>query len=296
MAYSDLVYRPPREDYLSPVNPNDSRFIRPPREDYLSPVNPNDSRFIRPPGESFLPENPGSGLGVSSNDPAMETLRGIGRALDDAERQREIDAIVTKYSTRSGARTPRLDPRPVRPRGENPDGSVTIDGKKYFKNEFQQDKKEFQQDKKEFQQDAKGGETAAAPVVEPPSLFDNPPLSSSDAPFPKAWGDEDDAHVSSLVYEATLPSSMVNPVDAMGEDGWRKMVLSDIEHGGADALAEFRFSWDAAMSPARKAKMLSDVAFDREMTSIVEAAANDVKPLVDPDEYAEQVRTRRARR
>ena len=44
MAYSDMVYRPPREDYLSPVNPNDSRFIRPPREDYLSPVNPNDSR------------------------------------------------------------------------------------------------------------------------------------------------------------------------------------------------------------------------------------------------------------
>lgn len=128
------------------------------------------------------------------------------------------------------------------------------------------------------------------------SLFDNPPLSSSDAPFPKAWGDEDDAHVSSLVYEATLPSSMVNPVDAMGEDGWRKMVLSDIEHGGADALAEFRFSWDAAMSPARKAKMLSDVAFDREMTSIIEAAANDVKPLVDPDEYAEEIRTRRARR
>ena len=282
MAYSDLVYRPPREDYLSPVNPNDSRFIRPPREDYLSPVNPNDSRFIRPPGESFLPENPGSDLGVSSSDPVMETLRDMGRALDDEDRQREIDAIVTKYSARSGAGTPRLDPRPVRPRGENPDGSVTIDGKKYFK--------------KEFQQDAKGGETAVAPVVEPPSLFDNPPLSSSDAPFPKAWGDEDDAHVSSLVYEATLPSSMVNPVDAMGEDGWRKMVLSDIEHGGADALAEFRFSWDAAMSPARKAKMLSDVAFDREMTAIIEAAADDVKPLVDPDEYAEQVRTRRARR
>ena len=32
------------------------------------------------------------------------------------------------------------------------------------------------------------------------------------------------------------------------------------------------------------------------MTAIVEAAANDGKPLVDPDEYAEQVRTRRARR
>ena len=282
MAYSDLVYRPPREDYLSPVNPNDSRFIRPPREGYLFPVNPNDSRFIRPPGESFLPENSGSDLGVSSSDPVMETLRGMGRALDDADRQREIDAIVTKYSAMSGAGTPRLDPRPVRPRGENPDGSVTIDGKKYFK--------------KEFQQDAKGGKTAVAPVVEPPSLFDNPPLSSSDAPFPKAWGDEDDAHVSSLVYEATLPSSMVNPVDAMGEDGWRKMVLSDIEHGGADALAEFRFGWDAAMSPARKAKMLSDVAFDREMTAIVEAAADDVKPLVDPDEYAEEIRTRRARR
>ena len=287
MAYSDMVYRPPREG--GALMAYSDMVYRPPREDYLSPVNPNDSRFIRPPRESFLPENPGSDLGVSSNDPVMETLRGIGRALDDADRQREIDAIVTKYSTRSGAGTPRLDPRPVRPRGENPDGSVMIDGKKYFK-------KEFQQDKKGFRQDAKGGETAAAPVVEPPSLFDNPPLSSSDAPFPKAWGDEDDAHVSSLVYEATLPSSMVNPVDAMGEDGWRKMVLSDIEHGGADALAEFRFSWDAAMSPARKAKMLSDVAFDREMTAIVEAAANDVKPLVDPDEYAEEIRTRRARR
>lgn len=135
-------------------------------------------------------------------------------------------------------------------------------------------------------------------MVEPVniSLFDNPPLSSSDAPFPKAWGDEDDAHVSSLVYEATLPSSMVNPVDAIGEDGWKKMVLSDIEHGGADALAGFRFDWDTTMSPARKAKMLSDVAFDREMSALAEAAANDVKPLVDPDEYAEQVRMRRARR
>lgn len=128
------------------------------------------------------------------------------------------------------------------------------------------------------------------------SLFDNPPISSSDAPFPKAWSDEDDAHVSSLVYEATLPASMVNPVDAVGEDGWRKMVLSDIEHGGADALAEFRFSWDATMSPAHKAKMLSDVAFGREMSAIAEAAADDVKPLVDPDEYAELVRMRRARR
>lgn len=128
------------------------------------------------------------------------------------------------------------------------------------------------------------------------SLFDNPPVSSSDAPFPKAWGDEDDAHVSSLVYEATLPASMVNPVDAVGEDGWRKMVLSDIEHGGADALAAFRFGWDATMSPARKARMLSDVAFGREMTAIAEAAASDVKRPVDPDEYAEFVRTRRARR
>lgn len=128
------------------------------------------------------------------------------------------------------------------------------------------------------------------------SLFDNPPISSSDAPFPKAWNDEDDAHVSSLVYRASLPASMVNPVDAVGEGGWRKMVLSDIEHGGADALAEFRFNWDATMSPARKAKMLSDVAFGREMTAIAEAAANDVKPLVDPDEYAELVRMRRARR
>lgn len=128
------------------------------------------------------------------------------------------------------------------------------------------------------------------------SLFDNPPISSSDAPFPKAWSDEDDAHVSSLVYEATLPASMVNPVDAVGEDGWRKMVLSDIEHGGADALAEFRFGWDATMSPARKAKMLSDTAFAREMNALIAVAADDVKPPVDPDEYAEQVRMRRARR
>lgn len=128
------------------------------------------------------------------------------------------------------------------------------------------------------------------------SLFDNPPASSSDAPFPKAWGDEDDAHMSSLVYESALPASMVNPVDAVGEDGWRKMVLSDIEHGGADALAAFRFDWDASMTPARKARMLSDVAFDREMAALAEAAANDVKPLVDPDEYADQVRMRRARR
>lgn len=129
-----------------------------------------------------------------------------------------------------------------------------------------------------------------------PSLFDNPPVLSSDAPFPKAWGDEDDAHVSSLVYQSSLPASMVNPVDALGEDGWRRMVLSDIEHGGADALAEFRFGWDATMSPARKARMLSDVAFGREMAALAEAAANYVKPLVDPDEYAEQVRMRRARR
>lgn len=107
--------------------------------------------------------------------------------------------------------------------------------------------------------------------------------------------DEDRAVV--LADQATLPSDLVNPADAMGDGAWKDAVDADLVGMGANALADFQYRWDWEMTPAQRASALADVAMAREADSLIENVAEfAAKPPVDPYEYAATVASRRAER
>lgn len=112
-----------------------------------------------------------------------------------------------------------------------------------------------------------------------------------------SWDMPDDDREYALVQQASLPSDLVNPADAMGDDVWQKAVDADILGMGADALADFQYRWDWEMTPGQRASMLADVALKREMASFVdEASTFAAKPPVDPQEFAAKTLERRAER
>lgn len=120
--------------------------------------------------------------------------------------------------------------------------------------------------------------------------YDVPNLSAS-------WDATDDERGFILADQASLPSDMVNPADALGDARWQSLVDADILGQGEAPLADFQYSWDWEMTPQQRAAMLADVAFDREMTALIdEASGLAAKPPVDPVEFADAIRERRAGR
>lgn len=116
----------------------------------------------------------------------------------------------------------------------------------------------------------------------------------------RSWDMPDDARAAVLAEQATLPSDLVDPADALGDDRWRALVDSDILGMGENARAEFSAEWDWGMTPAQRASALADVALGREISAFVdEASGLAAKPPVDPVEFAGRVaeaRMERARR
>lgn len=113
----------------------------------------------------------------------------------------------------------------------------------------------------------------------------------------RSWDLPDDDRAIVLMEQATLPSDLVNPADALGDERWQATVDEDLMGMGEDALADFQYGWDWEMTPAQRASALADVALQREIDSFVDEASNlAAKPPVDPQEFAAQVRERRAER
>lgn len=117
---------------------------------------------------------------------------------------------------------------------------------------------------------------------------------------PSLWASRDapdDERMAALAEQAMLPSDLVNPADAMGDEEWETAVNDDFAGGGANALAEFQTAWDWDMTPAQRASALADVAFRRESAAFVDGASDLMaKPPVDPEAFAADVRARRAER
>ena len=113
----------------------------------------------------------------------------------------------------------------------------------------------------------------------------------------RSWDLPDDDRAAVLMEQATLPSDLVNPADAVGDEEWDTSVNGDFAGGGLNALAEFQARWDWDMTPAQRASALADVAFRRESAAFVDDASSLMaKPPVDPEEYAAEVHARRAER
>ena len=113
----------------------------------------------------------------------------------------------------------------------------------------------------------------------------------------RSWDLPDDDRAAVLVEQATLPSDLVNPVDAVGDEEWSRAVSDDFMADGANALADFQYGWDWGMTPAQRASALADVALRREIGSFVdEASTFAAKPPVDPQEFAARTLERRAER
>ena len=115
-----------------------------------------------------------------------------------------------------------------------------------------------------------------------------------------SWGGADDERALALAAQASLPSDLVAPAEALGEDQWKAMVDADVIGGGENALEEFRYGWDWGMTLQQKADMLATAALDREMKAYIRGASDAaVKPPVNPEEFAGKVvasRMERARR
>lgn len=115
-------------------------------------------------------------------------------------------------------------------------------------------------------------------------------------PFSGMYGATDQEREDALALQATLPSDFTDPADAVGDEEWSQLEHRDLVHG-TDAVGDFRYQWDWFMTPAQRASALADVAFRREMGSLIdEASALAAKPPVDPAEFAAGVRERRAER
>ena len=113
----------------------------------------------------------------------------------------------------------------------------------------------------------------------------------------RSWDLPDDERAAVLMEQATLPSDLVDPADALGDERWRTMVDEDLMGMGENALADFQYGWDWGMTPAQRAGALADVALQREIDSFVdEASTFAVKPPVDPQEFAARTLERRAGR
>lgn len=113
----------------------------------------------------------------------------------------------------------------------------------------------------------------------------------------RSWDLPDDDRAAVLMEQATLPSDLVNPADALGDGRWQAAVNEDIMGMGENALADFQYGWDWGMTPAQRASALADVALQREVDSFVdEASTFATKPPVDPEEFAAGVRAARAER
>ena len=76
----------------------------------------------------------------------------------------------------------------------------------------------------------------------------------------RSWDLPDDDRAAVLMEQATLPSDLVNPADALGDERWQAMVDEDLLGMGGNALADFRYGWDWGMTPAQRASALADVA------------------------------------
>ena len=113
----------------------------------------------------------------------------------------------------------------------------------------------------------------------------------------RSWDLPDDERAAVLMEQATLPSDLVDPADALGDERWRTMVDEDLMGMGENALADFQYGWDWGMTPAQRAGALADVALQREIDSFVDEASNlAAKPPVDPQEFAARTLERRAGR
>lgn len=113
----------------------------------------------------------------------------------------------------------------------------------------------------------------------------------------RSWDLPDDDRAAVLMEQATLPSDLVDPADALGDERWRATVDEDLMGMGENALADFQYGWDWGMTPAQRASALADVALQREIDSFVDEASNlAVKPPVDPQEFAARTLERRAER
>lgn len=114
------------------------------------------------------------------------------------------------------------------------------------------------------------------------------------------WGapDVDRAYV--LADQATLPSDLVSPPDALGDARWDELVKADWQGLGANALEDFQSEWDWGMTVQQKADALASVALGRELDAFIGSASDAAaRPPVDPGEFAGKVaeaRMERARR
>jgi hypothetical protein len=110
----------------------------------------------------------------------------------------------------------------------------------------------------------------------------------------------DEARPYVLADQASLPSDLVSPADALGEARWKELVDADWRGQGANALGDFRFAWDWGMTEQQRAEALATVALDREMDKLIGGVADAaVRPPVDPGEFAGRMieaRMERARR
>lgn len=116
-----------------------------------------------------------------------------------------------------------------------------------------------------------------------------------------SWGGTDDDRVDALAMQAALPSDLVAPAEALGDDRWKAMVDADVIGGGENALDEFRFGWDwGGLTLQQKADMLATAALDREMKAYIGAVSEAAaRAPVNPEEFAGRVaaaRQERARR
>ena len=98
----------------------------------------------------------------------------------------------------------------------------------------------------------------------------------------RSWDLPDDDRAAVLVEQATLPSDLVNPVDAVGDEEWSRAVSDDFMADGANALADFQYGWDWGMTPAQRASALvsSRSGFMPSAVTTVSASMNISPPSV----------------
>lgn len=117
---------------------------------------------------------------------------------------------------------------------------------------------------------------------------------------PSLWAAKDapdDEREQALALQASLPSDLVNPSDALGEEQWNAALQEDFMANGENALAKFQSTWDWGLPLQQRAAALADVALQREMTAFIDGASGlAVKPPVDPEEFALAIREHRLTR
>lgn len=113
-----------------------------------------------------------------------------------------------------------------------------------------------------------------------------------------SWGGADDERADALAMQASLPSDLVSPAEALGDDRWKAMVDADVAGGGENALEEFRFGWDwGGLTVQQKADMLAAAALDREMNAYIDVVSEAAaRAPADPEEFAGSVAAARMER